>query len=131
MGRLSDAYLNRIWQIIKGDISPDATLYARLYTDAQQPAKDAALSAISEVSGNGYAANSVALSGATITANELIFPQQLFTPSGGNWNGVTGIFFATTADDSGVLVGTFHFDTSEDVQDGTPLSVAPTFKLTN
>jgi hypothetical protein len=86
--------------------------YLGLYMNATEPAEGAALSSITEPSGNGYARIVLADADWTeqATKGEFLHTQKAFSASGGNWGQVYGYFITDQASGTaGKLKSVEHF----------------------
>ena len=110
--------------------SVPANYYIGLCEDASVAENDN-LASLTELSGNGYARQTVAsdntdfTSAATGTNDRKQTTKVVtFTASGGAWNGAVHAFLATTIDDSGKLVAVAALSATRTLQDGDSLQVS-------
>jgi len=104
--------------------------YLGLFKDTTEPAEDATLATITEVSGNGYARIQLLEADWTEQATKGEFKnlQKTFTAAGGTWGAVYGYFICTTASGTaGKLLAVELFsDGPYTVNDGWSVKVTPT-----
>lgn len=105
-------------------------LYLGLYLDATEPAEDATLVSITEVTvANGYARIALTPADWTEQAIKGVFEQvqKTFTANGGNWGDVCGYFLTDVASGTaGKLVSVEDFsDGPYTVNDGWSVKVTP------
>lgn len=115
--------------------SVPANFYIGLCTDASV-AEDAALADLIELSGNGYARQTVASdntdftsAGAGTNDRKVTTKTVTFTASGGAWSGAVHAFLATTIDDTGKLIAAAALSTTRTLQDGDSLQVSMVLQL--
>lgn len=116
--------------------SVPANFYVGLCTDASV-AENANLAALTELSGNGYARQTVAsdntdfTSAATGTNDRKTTTKTVtFTASGGAWSGAVHAFVGTTIDDTGKCIAVAALSTTRTLQDGDSLQVSIAITLT-
>lgn len=115
--------------------SVPANFYVGLATDASL-AEDASLGDQTEVSGTGYARQTVAsnntdiTSATTGTADWKATTKTVTFTAGGNWTGANTVFFATTIDDSGKLIASAPLSATRTLVDTDTLTVAIELDLT-
>jgi len=125
-GSLYDEGENRIANILLGATPVDGALYLGLYKNVTEPAETVSLSDLTEVSGYGYARQSLIRGSWVITADTAVYAKKTFLASGGDWGSVTGYFIGTSIDDSGKLIGLEHFETAYSVVDTKGIKITPT-----
>ena len=108
MSKFVDEGENRVADILFGSQAVDTTLYLRLYTNTTEPAEDAQLTDLTEVSGGGYAVKSLSRGSWTITNDEAEYAQQTFEATEA-WGNIYGYYIATSSDNSGKLLAVEHF----------------------
>ena len=108
---------------------PPANFYMGLATDASL-AEGATLASLTEVSGTGYARQTVPSSAAGFTSattgtgdRKLTTSIETFT-AGGNWTGANTVFLATTIDGTGKLIASAPLSTTRTLANGDTLQVA-------
>jgi len=125
-GSLYDEGENRIANILLGATPVDGVLYLGLYKNVTEPAETVSLSDLTEVSGYGYARQSLVRGSWVITTNSAVYTQRIFLANGGNWGSIYGYFIGTTIDDSGKLIGLEHFDSPYVIVDTKGIKITPT-----
>jgi hypothetical protein len=124
-----------VWQVWNGATARPTTLYVGLRkldgaggAPADAAAADTLTSNLSEVSGVGYARQSVTFNNANCPeslsgADSLItFPQVTFTFTG-TFSGITHAFVATTSDNTGTLIESAPLSVTRNVANGDTLKV--------
>ncbi len=106
-----------------------STLYLGLYTNVSQPTVTQVLP-VSEVSGalSGYARITLTDTDWTELNQVITNIQKTFT-AGEDWGNVTGVFIATTVDDTGSLLYVQNFTLPLNMTNGSILRVTP--KISN
>lgn len=119
--------------------SAPSNFYLGLYKNGSLPAKDAILSAITEVTGTGYARQAIPASAVGFPTSaqngnykwDLTAAAKVFTATGGPWDGATGWFLATSSDGSGILIACGALAATRTLQvSGDTETVTATFELT-
>ena len=123
--KLCDEGEHRIANILLGTQPVDGALYLGLYDDVSEPAEDATISSLSEISGYGYVRKTLTRGSWVITNDEAEYAEQTLLASGGDWGNVTGYFIATSTDGSGKLMAIEHFDTARYIEDTKGLKITP------
>jgi len=105
-------------------------LWVGLYLDTTEPAEDATLASITEITvANGYARIALTAADWTEQATKGVFEQvqKIFTANGGNWGDVYGYFLTDCASGTaGKLVSVEDFsDGPYAVNDGWSVKVTP------
>lgn len=130
MSKLVNEGENRIANILFGSQAVDDALYIGLYTDSEEPGETAALSGLTEPSGNGYVRIALTRGSWVITNSIAAYAEQTFTADGGNWGNVYGYFIATSADNSGKLLCVENFsDGPYNVFDGDSIKITPSIEV--
>ena len=115
--------------------SVPANFYIGLATDAAL-AENASLGDQTEVSGTGYArqtvaSNNVDITSATVGTNDRKITTKTVTfTAGGTWTGANTVFLATSSDDSGKLIASAPLSETRTLTDNSTLSVAIEIDLT-
>jgi len=115
--------------------SVPANLYVGLATDAAL-AEDASLGDQTEVSGTGYARQTVAsdnvdITSATTGTNDRKITTKVVTfTAGGNWTEANTVFLATTVGDTGKLLASAPLSAARTLTDGDSLTTAIEIDLT-
>ena len=98
--------------------------------------EDDGLADLTELSGDGYARVAVASDDADLTSasvgtldRKVTTKTCTFTADGGNWNGATKAFLATTADDAGKLIASADLGAERFLLDGDSLEVTMVIQL--
>lgn len=116
--------LQFIFELLNGEQSkPGSYYYIGVCEDAEDSLSDtAALSDLTELSGNGYSRQAVAADNTGMFSDphgdngrKLTTIEVTFTASGGGWNRARTRFLATTSDDSGKLLATESIQSGEGV----------------
>jgi hypothetical protein len=116
--------------------TPPGTFYIGLCEDASVN-EDAVLADLTELSGNGYARQTVTALSVTGFTSEQAGTNDWkvttitveFEASGGAWNGAEHCFLGTSVDDSGVLVAVAALSQERTLQDGDKLQVSMVIQL--
>jgi hypothetical protein len=116
---------HRIADILFGTQAVDGELYLGIYKDAVEPAEDATIASLNEVSGFGYARKTLTRGTWVITDDEAEYAEQTFLASGGDWGDTYGYFIATSSDDSGKLMSIEQFASARPIEDGKGLKITP------
>lgn len=116
---------HRIADILFGTQAVDGTLYLGIYKDSSEPAEDATIASLTEVSGNGYARKTLTRGSWVIIDSEAAYAEQIFLASGGDWGDTYGYFIATSSDDSGKLIAIEQFAGARPIEDGKGLKITP------
>lgn len=116
---------HRIADILFGIQAVDGELYLGIYKDAVEPAEDATIASLNEVSGFGYARKTLTRGTWVITDDEAVYTEQTFLASGGDWGDTYGYFIATSSDDSGKLMSIEQFASARPIEDGKGLKITP------
>jgi hypothetical protein len=109
--------------------SVPANFYIGLATDTSL-AEDAALTDLTEVSGTGYARQTVAsnntdfTSASTGTNDRKMTTKTVTFTAGGTWTGAKTVFLATSSDSSGKLIASAALSETRTLSDGDTLQVA-------
>ena len=115
--------------------SVPANFYVGLATDASL-AEDASLGDQTEVSGTGYARQTVASDNVDITSattgtnDRKVTTKTVTFTATGNWTGANTVFLATTINDTGKLLASAPLSTTRTLVDGDSLTVAIEIDLT-
>lgn len=115
--------------------SVPANFYIGLATDASL-AEDASLGDQTEVSGTGYARQTVAsdnvdiTSATTGTADRKVTTKEVTFTAGGVWSGAKTVFLATSADDSGKLIASVALGETRTLNNGDTLTLSIEIDLT-
>lgn len=115
--------------------SVPANYYLGLAEDVSL-AEDANLAGITELSGNGYARQTIAsdnvdfTSGTTgVNDRNMTAATQTFTASGGTWSTAKIMFLATTVDDTGKLIASATLTADRTLEDGDSLEATMELQL--
>jgi hypothetical protein len=115
--------------------SVPANFYIGLATDVSL-AEDATLASFTEVSGTGYARQTVAsnntdfTSATTGTNDRKVTTKTVTFTAGGTWTGANTVFLATTVDGSGKLIASAPLSVTRTLSSGSSLTVAMEIDLT-
>lgn len=120
---------NRVLEILLGSTPVDGALYLGLYKDVTELGEEISLTDITEVSGFGYSRKSLKRGNWTVTDDEASYDVQTFLAAGGDWGNVTGYFIATSANNSGKLLASEHFDSAMEINDGYGIKISPRIKV--
>lgn len=123
--KLCDGGEHRIADILFGTQAVDGELYLGIYKNSSEPAEDATLASLSEVSGYDYARKTLTRGSWVLTGGIAEYAEQIFLASGGNWGNTYGYFIASSSDDSGDLIAIEQFDYVRYVEDGKGLKITP------
>jgi len=114
--------------------SVPTSFHVGLCTD-ESPAEDASLGDLTEVTGSGYARQTVTSNDTDVTSaaagtndRKATFKEVTFTATG-TWDTANTVFVATSADDSGKLLWSAPLSTPRTLNNGDTLTVAPAFQL--
>ena len=113
--------------------SAPANFYVGLCTDASL-AEDASLGDQTEVTGTGYARQTVASDNTDITsatagtADRKVTTAEVTFTAGGTWDGAVTAFLATTVADTGKLIASQQLSETRTLNDGGTLTLA--FEIT-
>jgi hypothetical protein len=113
--------------------SAPANFYVGLCTDAAL-AEDASLGDQTEVTGTGYARQTVASDNVDITsatagtADRKVTTAEVTFTAGGTWDGAVTAFLCTTVDDTGKLLASQQLSETRTLNDGDTLTLA--FEIT-
>lgn len=119
----------RIADILFGTQAVDGELYLGIYKDSSEPAEDATIASLNEVSGFDYARKTLTRGSWSLTGGEAEYAEQTFLASGGGWGITYGYFIATSSDDSGKLIAVEQFSVGRDIEDGKGLKITPKFTV--
>ena len=115
--------------------SVPANFYVGLCTDTSL-AEDASLGDQTEVTGTGYARQTIAsnntdiTSAATGAADWKITTKEVTFTAGGTWDGAKTVFLATSNDDSGKLIASVALSETRTLNDGDSLTLSIEIDLT-
>jgi hypothetical protein len=115
--------------------SAPANFYIGLCTDASL-AEDASLGDQTEVTGTGYARQTVAsdnvdiTSATTGTADRKVTTKEVTFTASDTWDGANTVFMATSNDDSGKLLASAPLSTTRTLGNGDTLTVSIEIDLT-
>jgi hypothetical protein len=120
---------NWVLGILLGSVAVSTYLYLGLYKNAAALEEDDELASITEPSGFGYDRKQLPRGFWGIANDKATFDIQTFLASGGDWDGITGYFLTTTADNTGILIASEHFDNAFIVADGKGIKITPTITV--